>query len=200
MVIEDFPAEPGSVSYVLAVCDCGTQVRRRANAVRMGNTRSCGCLHREQGGINRTTHGLNRTPAHRAWCRMKSRCGPKSPDFAYYGGRGIKVCKRWSDSFENFFADMGEPPAGMSLDRINNDGDYEPGNCRWATPTQQMRNRRSSRMATINGETKCLKEWWESLGTVPYRTAIQRIRSGGWEPYVALTEPVRPSTPLARRR
>ncbi len=93
--------------------------------------------------VKRTYHGMNRTPIHRIWIGMIQRCtNPKSTVYRHYGGRGIKVCERWRLSFLSFYEDMGEKPEGMSLDRINNDGNYEPGNCRWATPLEQVLNRR----------------------------------------------------------
>ena len=109
---------------------------------------------------------------------MKKRCNnPKSVCYKHYGGRGIRVCARW-DSFENFLTDMGERPAGMSLDRINNDGDYELGNCRWATPKQQARNSRRNRVITINGDAKPLSEWLEQLGMAA-TTFYRRVKDDG---------------------
>lgn len=117
---------------------------------------------------------------------MRARCrNPKHIDFQNYGGRGIKVCDRWLHSFENFLADMGERPPGMSIDRHpNKDGDYEPGNCRWATPTEQARNTRRNRMITIEGKTACISEWSEESGV---STALIWHRlNKGWEPQAAV--------------
>jgi pentatricopeptide repeat protein len=125
---------------------------------------------------------------YQAWHDMKRRClNPNAPDYQNYGGRGITVCERWK-TFANFLADMGEPPAGMSLDRINNDGNYEPGNCRWATTLQQVRNSRASRLLTLNGETLPRSAWEQKLGLgsgtitrrlakgMPLQQALQPIR------------------------
>ena len=117
-------------------CDCGKTTITRGTDLRLGRTRSCGCLRL------RTTHGGYSTRAWLSWHMMRQRCQiPSNPDYPNYGGRGITVCDRW-DKFENFFADMGERPEGLTLDRINNDGNYEPTNCRWATLSEQRLNQR----------------------------------------------------------
>lgn len=115
------------------------------------------------------THGMarrgNTARVYDIWCGMKNRCqNPKTPDFKHYGGRGITVCGHWQ-KFENFLADMGEPPLGLSLDRYpDNDGNYEPGNCRWATRRQQKINTRAARMVTFRGKTQSLAIWAEEIG------------------------------------
>jgi len=135
-------------------CDCGALLEVRTGHLKNGNTRSCGCLHVETSAaacVRRTKHGRARSPEYAAYHAMLQRCtNARHKSFADYGGRGIAVCARWQESFENFLADMGERPDGMSLDRIDNDRGYEPGNCRWATDAVQVQNRRSTRLDALS--------------------------------------------------
>ena len=126
------------------------------------------------------THGMRRTRIYSIWTVMKSRCqNPKATGYRIYGGRGITVCKRWR-KFENFYADMSKGYSdSLSIDRINNDGDYELSNCKWATRKEQANNRRTNTLVTFKGETKNLKEWSVKLG-IKYTTLIMRIYNYGW--------------------
>jgi hypothetical protein len=128
-------------------CDCGNEAVVAPGHLKSGHTRSCGCLYTASVSAMRKkmiTHGMSQTKIYRRWRGMITRCSvPSDTRYPWYGARGIKVCDRWK-KFENFLVDMGMPPPGMSLDRIDNDGDYKPGNCRWTTHQQNCGNRRSS--------------------------------------------------------
>ena len=163
------------------LCDCGTKTIVQAGKIRSGHTQSCGCLFREKTLLAKT-HGLRmrgeKTKAYRAWAGLRSRCNDKNNHkYHLYGGRGIKVCERW-DHYNLFLDDMGEPPSVRhSIDRIDSNGNYEPGNCRWATPLQQANNLRTTRFYEHGGETASLSEWAEKLGVT--RDAIKlRLRRG----------------------
>jgi hypothetical protein len=132
---------------VLSRCDCGVERLVLTSNLCRGLSTSCGCFRREKTTERNTRHGHacrgKLTHAYRSWRYMRQRCfNPRSRDYPEYGGRGIGVCPEWRTDFTAFYRDMGDPPPGKSLDRINNDGDYEPGNCRWATAGEQARNRR----------------------------------------------------------
>lgn len=137
-------------SYWLCLCSCGVQKTIRSNHLTSGRVVSCGCHRREQTQRRSIIHGHDRvgqrSGTYHSWCSMLTRCyNEKHVHWEDYGGRGIRVCKRWLNSFENFLADMGERPKDKTLDRKNNDGDYKPSNCRWATRKQQTQNQRPRR-------------------------------------------------------
>lgn len=176
------------------LCRCNCKPGRTTTvlgiSLKRGLTKSCGCLHKELMSKCHRTHGLSHTREHNAWVAMKSRCLNKN-DYAYhnYGGRGIRVCKRWATSFKRFLADMGACPPRLSLDRINNNGDYKPSNCRWATRHQQARNQRTNTALTYKGQTKTVSEWagivGVKMGTLWYRW------NKGWSAKDCIETPVR---------
>lgn len=190
------PAEPkiyGSKSLPTwqCVCDCGTERAVTAFSLRQGSSSSCGCLNRERSRAVHTKHGGSASaPEYDVWQAMLARCrNPQNPRFAKYGGRGIKVCDSWLD-YGAFIADMGpRPTLAHSLDRIDNDGGYEPGNCRWATPHQQMTNRSVTRMVEIEGQSVPLATLAKLCG-IPANTLRFRILKG-WPLVDAMTKPVR---------
>lgn len=140
----------------------------------------------------REQHGLSRMPTYQAWLHINRRChNADAPEYKNYGGRGIVVCEAWRTSFSAFLCDMGTRPdgKGWSIDRIDNDGNYEPGNCRWATRAQQNRNTRRTVHVTRNGITLCLKDWADRLG-IRYSVVNNRIRRLGWSIEEALTKPL----------
>lgn len=161
-------------------CDCGELKCIRIEHVVSGRTNSCGCLHDQAAGDRNRTHGLAKTRVYGIWSGMIQRCtNPKVKIYPYYGGRGIKVCDRWRNSFECFLADMGHPPSeNHSIDRFpNKDGDYGPGNCRWATDQEQALNMRSNALLTVNGETLRLIEWCDRAG-VTQPAIYYRVKKG----------------------
>ncbi len=174
-----------SDAYWECQCNCGTLIVIRGRGLREG-VKSCGCIRKEMFLKLNTTHGKSNTTTHVTWTSMKQRCNnPKAKRFKDYGGRGIKVCERW-DSFDNFLADMGERPTGLSLDRIDVNGNYEPSNCRWATDEQQRANTTRTRTDTINGITRTLREWAKEYNR-PFELVRSRLRIG-WDLKRALTQ------------
>lgn len=168
--------------YYHCICDCGNPKLAYGCSLKNGNLASCGCLARESSKEcwRKTfqTHGQTGTRTYICWASMKRRCYNSSvKSFKYYGERGIKVCDRWLNSFENFIEDMGERPPGMTIDRIDNNKDYEPVNCRWATSKQQQNNRRNSRFLELNGEKHTISEWAEILD-LPKSTMYGRFYRG----------------------
>lgn len=185
----DFVGFRGEASFWLCQCDCGTTRAVSGTRLRQGKSKSCGC---RRGGFAWKKHGeSHKTKEYRAWTSLLSRCHcPTGQGFGNYGGRGITVCARWQGAhgYENFLADMGRCPSPeLSLDRIRNNEGYGPDNCRWATATQQSRNRRNSLMLTFNGATKQIHEWAEALG-ISVHTLKGRLKAG-WKVKDVLTRP-----------
>lgn len=177
---------PGAGTLIVCQCTCGKVVRCKNHNLLSGGTGSCGCLWKEK----ITTHGMTKTRAYVTWKAMKNRCYvPSRHSYKDYGGRGIRVCARWLESFENFLADMGQPPEGQTLDRINNDGHYTPKNCRWATYEVQLNNTSSNRRITAFGKTQSLTQWAREY-QMPVTTLRNRILRGGMRPEDALSAPL----------
>ena len=179
-VIERAPDKAPGVGRWLCRCECGTERAVYASLLKGGGSQSCGCLTIERHPRKHGHTGKGRRPSktYTAWDGMIQRCtNPRHGKFARYGGRGITVCERWRSSFEAFLADMGECPAGLTLDRRDNDGNYEPGNCRWATRKVQQNNRSACHYITHNGETLSVTDWAERLGLVT-ATILERIAKG----------------------
>ncbi len=186
----------------MCICDCGNITTPYGSSLTTGDTRSCGCLSREltaKRGHSSATHGMSNSKVWKAWKMMRQRCAnPNNKNYSDYGGRGIKVCDRWN-SFDAFLADMGEPPTpDHTLDRINTNGDYEPGNCRWSTMKEQCNNRRSNRVIVYLGESKTMTEWAEKFG-MRDNVLLKRLKSG-WSIAKALTTPVRAQRTAHYRR
>lgn len=180
----------------LCACDCGSH-----KLVKMGHlgtmTNSCGCLRREKSGQLMLTHGkarrgVNRSKEYGAWAHMLQRCyNPADKSYPDYGGRGIQVCEEWQNDFVSFHKCVGDAPSKDSMiGRIDNDGNYEPGNVRWEMRVDQNRNKRSNVMIEYRGEVKTLYQWADDLG-IPGDTLWQRIRLLNWPIEKAMTQPVR---------
>ena len=188
------------LSRWLCKCDCGTSRKVLTQNLVRGMQQSCGCNRSAAVAKARTTHGQSGTKTYHTWSHMKRRCydtGDKSyPD---YGARGVTVCKRWRDSYAAFIADVGQPPASDSmLDRINNHGNYEPGNVRWATRTEQNNNTRKNVFVTFRGETKTISQWAARHG---FRMQVlwDRLQRYKWSVERAMTTPVKTAPRSCKR-
>jgi hypothetical protein len=187
-----------SAAFWRCRCDCGTIAVVRAIDLRRSHTKSCGCLHRELTAARSKTHGhavgKTKSRLYRLWCGMKDRCeNPKCKEYKYYGARGIKLLAFWSASSAAFIADViaeiGLPPPGTSLDRIDNNRGYEIGNIRWANYQEQQRNKRSNRLLSFGGRMICLAEAAELTGKGS--ATIKKRLNRGWTDEEACTVPVR---------
>ena len=172
-------------------CDCGTERLIPRQRLLRGASNSCGCRNRERIKVANTTHGEStasgETRLYRIWTHMKGRCADETDEV--YGKHGIRVCPEWSASYEVFrdWAHANGYAPNLTIDRVDNDANYEPANCRWATRAEQARNRRTTRLIDFNGETKSLTEWAEATG-ITKGALCSRLRCG-WPLARALTEP-----------
>ena len=176
-------------------CDCGNYNVVQSYDLRSGNTKSCGCLNAERlkAGIN-VKHGMCYTPLNNVWRAMKRRCYYKKDSrYESYGARGVTVCMEWLNDFQAFYdwAMANGYQEGLSIDRIDVNGNYEPGNCRWATDKEQANNTRNNHFLTYNGETHTIAEWAEIVGMK--RDTLKKRIYYGWPIEKALTEPVKQS-------
>jgi len=170
------------------VCDCGKTVIALAYNLRTGNTCSCGCLRRAMNVTHGHASNRSATPTYRSWQNMMKRCyDPKAVGYSNYGGRGIKVCDRWLNSFEAFLEDMGERPLGKSIDRINGNLDYQKENCKWSTSREQNSNRSNNRILSFNGQTKTVSDWARELNC-RYTKLFHRLNRG-WTVEKTITTP-----------
>jgi hypothetical protein len=174
----------------LCKCDCGNELIVRNGDLSTGNTKSCGCLGRDVLTKRNTTHGLSHTKEYSVWAGMINRCyNEREKSYPNYGGRGVAVCDRWRNSFENFYADMGPRPSdNHSIERDDYNGDYKPSNCRWATIVEQANNKRSNLMLTVGGKTKTAAEFSKEIG-IDGKTLRARIYRG-WSHDDAIKKPL----------
>ena len=179
-------------------CDCGNETIVKAKNLKSGGTKSCGCLQkeiaRETCKVHSATHRMSKTTIYNDWNSMKQRCyNPNSEKYHRYGERGIIVCDRWRDSFEAFYEDVSKLPhfgeQGYTLNRIDNDGNYEPNNVEWATPKEQANNRQSNHLLTFNDKTQTIVQWAYETG-IKSATIARRLKKG-WSVEKALTTPTR---------
>ena len=173
----------------LCICECGSDCVVVATKLISGHTKSCGCFSGQTSGDRLRTHGMTETKEFMTWRAMIQRCeDSRGTGYRLYGGRGISVCTRWRNSFIAFYDDMGDRPSPKhSIDRIDNDGNYTPSNCRWATRIQQGRNTRANHMITYEGRTHCLVKWSEIRGI--HRNTLSTRLLRGWTVERALTTP-----------
>ena len=188
-------SKPNKGIFWLCRCDCDSEATVLGSKLLNGHTRSCGCLRRNM----MTTHGHSgngknrkRSPTYQSWQNMISRCTqPSNPAFEHYKKRKITVCDQWRD-FKYFLADMGERPEGMTLDRIDNNGNYEPKNCRWATKREQANNRITNNVFLYSGKEYTLADLARTTGTSKDTLRVRLVRPGGWTVKDAVETPTIP--------
>ncbi len=187
LTVIEFVGIRAKKAYWRCICQCGQEVILPGKSLKSPNFHSCGCYLKEC----RVKHGLARSPEYQAWADMKARClDPNNRRYSAYGGRGVMVCDQWL-TFTGFFDDMGPRPTPKhSLERANNNGDYCPENCVWATMKSQGRNRRDNHLVTFLGKTLCVTEWSELIG-IPRHILYTRLKAGWPVERVLLENPQR---------
>jgi len=191
----------GEIDRLVCRCSCGNEKIARLSHLKSGTVKSCGCLMTIRPKQVHGTFLASRTPTYKVWDSMNRRCNsPSCRAYPLYGGRGIKVCERWSgpQGFPHFLLDMGEKPDGLSLDRIDNDGPYSPENCRWTDVVTQGNNRRTNKIFTHAGESLTLADWARKKG-VSDNTMRERLKRG-WTIADCIDKPARPKLPSGLRQ
>ena len=192
-ILKEYPQDKGERKKVWCLCDCGRLISVINKSLITGNTKSCGCYAIEQLKKGVTKHGKYLSPEHLAWKGIIQRCtNPKSKSYKNYGGRGIGVYKEWRENFINFYNYIGPKPySAATVERIDNNKGYEPGNCRWATRKEQGNNtRKNIPLITFNEKTKSLADWSKEYG-IKYPTLHERIYRRSWPIEKALVMPLR---------
>ena len=200
-VVEYIGPDSRGRSVMRCTCDCGNQKNAHIGALRSGDAKSCGCITRENNATRAAKHNSSYTKLYKVWRHIKDRCfNENTENYKHYGGRGITMCSEWKDSFIAFqeWALTAGYKEGMSIDRINVDGDYSPDNCRWTTSLEQARNKRNSWRITINGENKHATEWC-AIYNVSYGAAYSRKRKG-WDDISCVTIPTQKRTEYKEAR
>ena len=188
----------GKANLWKCICDCGSETFAIVSQLTRGDRTSCGCKKKQKKSPRpdlilrnkqNAKHAMSKSHTYKSWKSMKSRCYDKNDkDYPRWGGRGITVCDSWKNSFIEFYKDMGDRTNGHTIDRIDNNGNYELKNCRWAVPKVQSNNTRKNYYIEYMGKTQTAKQWAEELKTVEYKTILYRLRNG-WETHAALTTP-----------
>ena len=178
------------------LCDCGNTKIVSRNSLRSSAIKSCGCLRKENTKNMRTKHGLRNTQIYKTWANIKTRCyNPNKDTFNYYGGRNVEMCQDWKEDFINFYNWSMEHgyKEGLTIDRINPSGNYEPSNCRWVTMKEQQNNKLNNHYVMYEGQKHTLMEWSEILN-INYRTLHKRLMYLNWSIEKAFTTPIRKGT------
>ena len=192
LTILDFSYKKNNTIYFKCQCSCGSIKIVSIYNLKNGTTKSCGCYNSEYHSIKFKKHGLDRTNIYFVWCHMVQRCyNPKNSRFSSYGGRGITICDEWRHDLGAFnkWALANGYDKTLSIDRIDNNGNYCPENCRWATQKEQANNKRTNKFISFNGKTQTITQWADEKG-LKYSVLSNRIRNG-WSVERALTTPVK---------